>query len=220
MPYRRRFPVRRRRRRSPWYKRRYNAQQLARYAYSGVKYLKGIINSEKKHFTTQFSAATVSGSGAMVSLQDMAQGDTNITRNGNSILVRGVYLFFKTIINPSVTTVTQVRYILVQDNQQVGDTGPSVTDLLQDASYLSMLNTNTAGRFKILWSKLYSLSVAAAGSPSVITKKYINLKHHIRYNGSGSGDIQKGGLYLLCISSESSNTPTVNGNIRLTYYDN
>lgn len=50
----------------------------------------------------------------------------------------------------------------------------------------------------------------------------VNLRfdHHIRYNGSASSDIQKGGIYMMVLSNEATNGSSFTYNLRLGYYDN
>lgn len=210
----------RRRRRAPWYNKKYSAVQLARKAFRGVRYLKGLVNSEMLHLDTNFSAASVLGSGAVSHLTAIAQGDTSAGRTGNSLLLRSLSYRFKLEINSSVTSNTTVTMIIFQDTQQVGDTSPAATDVLAQANTYSLLSTLTAGRFKILKRKSYLLTPASGGRPAIEQKGFMKLYSHVRYNGTASTDIQKNGLYVLFISSESTNTPTVNGTFRIGYHDN
>jgi len=65
MPYKRKGY--RRRRRAPWYRRKYNALQLAAKAMKGVRYVKGLVNSEMFN-TTQAASAAVTNTGTFVNL--------------------------------------------------------------------------------------------------------------------------------------------------------
>lgn len=210
----------RRYRKTPWYSKRYSAIQLAAKAARGVRYLRGLVNSEMLHADTNFSLATVTGSGAMNHLTALSQGDAANARTGNSILLRSLAYRFKLEINSSVTANTTITMLILQDTQQIGDTQPSVTDVLSQAQTYSLLSTNTAGRFKIMKRRSFLLTPASGGRPAVEHKGFMNLYSHVRYNGTASSDIQKNGLYVLFISSESVNYPTVSGSFRIGYHDN
>ncbi|HAG6118910.1 TPA: hypothetical protein HFC92_005492 [Escherichia coli] len=177
--------------------------------------LKGIINSEKK--THEVGAALgVSTTGNIIHLTGISIGDSANEREGNSIFMRSISARFNTTCNSSATS-SFIRMILIEDLQQVADTGPTMASVLQ-SDVMSSLNSTTIGRYKVLYNKLYTVN--NTDKKSIVWTKYWDIKHHVRYNGSGVADIQKGGLYLLLLSSEATNTPTITYNIRLGYYDN
>lgn len=207
-------------RKTPWYMKRYNALQIARTAMRGVRKIRGLVNSEMFHIDKAYSANTISGTGYIYNLTGIAQGDGINARTGNSLLVRNLNWRLKFEINSSVTVDTSILMAIVQDNQQVGDTDPAVTDIFASATPETLLATGTFGRFKILYRKTFILTPASGGRPAVEMTKYMNLYHHVRYNGVNATDIQKGGIYVVLIGSESTNLPTLTGTIRLGYHDN
>lgn len=221
MAYRRRARGRtfrrRRGRSSPWYSRKYNAMQLASAAWRGVRYIKGLVNSESYRVITSGDVNPTS-SGTIVHYTSVAQGDGATTRTGNSIFVRALMVNLNIKINPSVIGSTFCRIIAFIDTQQIGDTSPSVTDVLESANVNSSLALNTSGRFKILRNWEFDLN--AVNKPSRVIKKYFNLRHHVRYNGTNGSDIQKGGIYILYLSTEATNTPTIGSNNFIRYHDN
>lgn len=217
MAYRRRVRFRRRARRAPWYRRKYNAVQLASKALKGVRYIRGLVNSEMLHKHNS-GAVTINSTGTVIPLANISQGDTDAGRTGNSIFARNLLLNLDTKVNASNTGVNFLKIMLVQDNQQVGDTTPAVTDILLGAYPNSPLNNATFGRFTILKNWKFSLDMASR--PAYMISKYKKLYHHIRYNGTADTDIQRGGLYLLFISDQSTNAPSCDYQIRLGYHDN
>ena len=219
MAYRRRVRFRRRARRAPWYRRKYNAVQLATKALRGIRYVKGLVNSEM-FYNTLTGAASPLNTGMIIPLSDIAVGDTSVTRTGNSIFARSLTFNINASQNPSSIRNTFIRMILFQDNQQITDAAPVASDVLESSSPLSLLKTGTAGRFKIMKTWEFTLSTQ---NPAKVIKYYKNFRHHIRYNGVDATDIQKGGLYLLINSSEtiiSDQPPRLDYNIRLGYHDN
>jgi len=224
MPFRRRYGrrrVRRFRRRGarggmPRLSNLQRALWMAKLAWRGVRAIRGLVNAEK-HFTdTSFSTA-ISNSGAITHLSAVAQGDTNATRTGNSIFSRMIFAQGVFTLNTSADEDT-VRVIVFSDKQQIGDTTPAVTDVLTSASINSPLNVTTLGRFQIL--KEFRRTFTSAGVNRGTYKFAIPMRHHVRYNGTASSDVQKGGLFVLLIASQPTNTLGHSAEWRLTFYDN
>jgi len=204
-------------RRVPWYEKKYNAAQLAHKAYKGVMYLKGLVNSEMFHLVTA-SNTTVSNTGTVIHCTAIAQGDNIGSRQGNSILLRNVLARITLEQNASATS-SFYRVMLVFDTQQVGDTAPGVSDILNSVSTLSSLNVAQPGRFSVL--KNWFLETSNGQGTAKILEFYDgNIMTHVKYNGTANTDIQQNGLYLLLLSDQASNTPTVTYNIKIGYHDN
>lgn len=192
---------------------------MAQSAWRTAKMLKGIINSELKH--KELVLTLGNNQSYIHSLVSIAQGDTLNNRNGNSILVKTLALNGYMYINASQTTNTRVMMALVRDNQQVSDTIPTIADIfMSDTDPHSLLNNGNLGRFKIMWRKQYTLDSNAAGNNARSIRNFTRLNFHVRYNATGSGDIQKNGLYLVFITSEPSMYPSIALNGRISYYDN
>lgn len=223
MPYRRQYKksIRPKRQSQSWtrYVTPNNAQKalaLAKASYVGVKYIKGLVNSEMLH-TQGNATSNISSTGTVVHLSSIAQGDTSSGRTGNSILSRNLLLRIAIANNVSAVN-TFHRVMLVWDTQQIGDTSPTISDILESVSYLSPLATATVGRFKILYTKTFSTNTV--NNTNKIIDKYFNFNKHIRYNGTAGADIQKNGLYLVMLSDQAINTPTYFYQYKLGYHDN
>lgn len=207
--------------RKAWYDKQFTPRQIgsmALSAASGVKYLKSIVNSER-HYHTRTADLNPSSTGQVVHLTDVGQDDTSTGRTGNSILLRGININLECSMNASITNgETYFRIIVFKDNQQIGDTTPAVTDILESAKTSAFLNQDHAGRFQIL--KNYYFSLDSIKGKSRIIRHYINQHLHVRWNGINGSDIQKNGIYILFLSDEPTNTPSVNYNIKLGWHDN
>lgn len=217
--YRRR-QFRRRGRKTPWYNRKYNAMQVASAAWRGVKYIKGLVNSEMYHYT-QTATSTPLATGDIIPLTNIAVGDTDVTRTGNSIFVRSITMNFNCSQHPARTDNTFVRMILFIDTQQISDTNPTLTDILASQNPNSLLKLQNSGRFKIL--KNWEFYINSVNNTGKVIKYYRNIKHHVRYNDVNSTDIQKGGIYLLIVSNVTpvqNQPPTLQYQIRVGYHDN
>lgn len=190
---------------------------LALAAYRGVKYLSGLVNSEKFKLDTTVSVNPDNSSGSVIHLTGAASGDTDSSRTGNSIFVRSLYCRFRIDKHASATN-TNVRILLVVNKQQVADTAPAITDVLESVDTTAPLNNATVGRFSILWDRTFNVN--SVSQPTYNTQLYKPMKLHCRYNGTAGTDIQKNGIYLLIFSNEATNTPAVNGLFRVSYHDN
>lgn len=189
---------------------------LAKQAMSGVRYLKGLVNSELFKYEINDTGNSIDASGTIINLNEIAQGDGDAGRTGNSILAKSLYLNFD-FSKHNLATNTYLRMLLFIDKQQISDTYPSVTDVLDTASVLAPLNNATVGRFTILRDMRVVLN---DNRPGIFFKIYKKLFNHIRFNGGLATDTQKGGVYLLFISNEATNAPTVSFRGRLCYHDN
>jgi len=207
------------RRKAAWYDRKYSTAQIARAAWRATKYIRGLVNSERMYLD---STITLASKANTYLLNAVPIGDNVANRTGNSILVRSLYMRGFININPSVTVSTRVSLALVQDLQQVSDSIPSELDMFTSNNPEAQLRvgatTNTAGRFKIMWRKNYLM--IPGQKPTITLDKFWKLYTHCKYNGSSGSDVQKNGLYLVILTSESTNFPTVNITTRLGYHDN
>lgn len=224
MPYRRRRTISRRRtfrRRRPTYTTTGSALHLARQAARGVYYLKGLVNSELKKFDAS-STGNLPDTGSVLSLNSIAQGDDITQRSGNSILVRSVdcrFLFQRDPAAAGANKVQLCRVSLVMDKQQISDTSPTHSDIYDGTGPLTHLNKLNVGRFTILWSRVFILDNDSKFSK--VMKCHKKMRHHVRYNGSATTDIQKGGLYFVFSSDQSTTDfPAYQLDSRVSYYDN
>lgn len=202
-----------------WYMRKYNAYELAGKAWTAAKYLKGLINVEFKKFDVDSSTAT---SGAVVHFNGIAQGDSDQTRDGNSVLMKSLLVRGNIVTNGNATS-TRCRVIFFIDKQQIGDTTPAQSDILDPDlnQMVAPLNNQTVGRFTILSDKRYSLNLILAGaSTSTEYSFFTRLQKHARFNGSAATDIQKNGVYMLFVHDQPTHTPTLHYSSRLKYVDN
>jgi len=111
-----------------------------------------------------------------------------------------------------------VRILVVRDTQQIADTAPSGSDLFETTGPFSLINNQTAGRFKILYDKVWTQDNSIPLEPIKFTVKN---SHHVRFNGTSTTDPQKGGVWLMVVSNKpSTNQPVLAGSYRVCFYDN
>lgn len=210
--YRRKRGIRRRRGRMGIY--RAAGSQL----WKDVKFLKSVINAEKKYFDTSTSGTT-SSTGSVTWLSNVAQGTAGNQRTGNGFKAVASYMQFEGIIAAAATT-TFLRYILFIDKETRGTT-PLVTEVLATSSQLAPLNMSNTRRFKILDDHLVAFDIN--GKQTWKRDKYINLSDHMKFDTSGGvaiSNAEEGHLFLLLISDQATNVPAYAFYHRLRFYDN
>lgn len=228
MGYRRRFKrYGRRALRAPFVGARYalrnadkanKALAIATLAARNIRYMKGLVNSERLYADTNLTSTATN---AIFRLVNLANGDGANNRTGNSVLLRSLYLRGQIEINPSVTANTRYCIAIVRDMQQVSDTTPSLSDIFKDPTDPeSMLNVSTAGRFKIIYRRSRALTPVTAGNNVHMIKIYKAMREHLRWNGSAATDVAKGHYYLCLLTSEVTNTPSFDVVCRSSYHDN
>lgn len=206
------------RRKAPWYRRKYSASEVAYKAFQGVKYLKGLVNSEMHHKDTTISLSTQN---LITHITSIAQGDNDFNRTGNSLLLRNIYIRGTMEIDPAVTSNTRISLVLVKDLQQVSDSSPTLANIFNTPTDPnSLLSLSTSGRFKILWRKNYVLTPSTASRPAIDINKYWKIYDHVRFNGTAATDIQKNGYYFCILTSESVNFPQIDCTARVGFHDN
>lgn len=200
-----------------------SAMKLANTAYRGVRYLKGLVNSEKFMHEIDLINTEIVVAGSLVHLSGIANGDTESTRTGNSIFIKSLY--FRIGMELAAADLTSfVRIILFIDKQQIADTAPTKADLIQAnsgavVSVFEPLNELTKGRFTILRDTMVTLDTAKG--LTAFRNYYIKLNHHVRFNGTASTDVQKGGIYALVFSDKATTAaPFVTWSSRISYHDN
>lgn len=192
---------------------------LANKAFEGVKFLKGIINSELLKKDNATGSFNVPNSSQPVNLlNNLGQGDTISGRTGNSVLMKHLSIrgYINFVGSPSASV---VKMWIIIDTQQVADTAPLFADIFSNNDVISLLNTSNVGRFKIIKSQLFI-------NDSSVTQKQFNcdipLNIHARYNGTGTTDINKNGVYIIFTSNQAvaAPCPTAGYVSRISYYDN
>ncbi len=211
MVYRRRRYKRRR-----YIRRGVGALSLAVKAIKGVRYIKGLVNSELM-VHNDASQILPSTTGVSIHLTDIAQGDANTTRHGNQIKLKYIKLRM-TLLKHATPVATFIRCLIVVDKQQEADTTPAIGNVLTSLVIDSAYDPANIGRFRILYDRVFTL--VTGSSDYKFTQKYIKLNMSVRYNGVATSDIQKNGVYIMFLSDEATNTPTVNYNARLRFRDN
>lgn len=219
MPYRKFKRGKRfgRRRRRPWYAKKYSVVDLAGKAWRGVKYLKSMINSEKHYFDLTASG-NIDTTGSVTLLTGVAQGDDVNNRQGNSVLGKTIYLrLITTRVAANTNPVNFGRVIIFKDMENTG-TDPTIADVLQSATVISPLNVDHVARYQILADRVLPLSLN--GNEGSQHKFYLRVNDHVKYTGSGAAAIYKNQIYMIIIGDQATNAPSWSCASRFGFYDN
>lgn len=187
-----------------------------------------VVAAEKKYLDTVLSGDTSGQTGSITHLTSIPLGDTNVTRDGNKVRLASILMRFYQQPDTDNPFGDSYRFILFQDKQQIADTAPSVSDVLEVAtSTISPLNGNSGNRFRIIkdWEGTikghYGNSATSGGVHPVQWKYFKKLNIPLQYNGANGSDIQKNGLYLLCLHLQGTSGLETNTTVRcrVRFYD-
>lgn len=206
-----------------WYNKKYSVSQIARQAWKGVKIIKGMINCEK-HYHDSYSAINPDNAGVVIHLTNIAQGDTNATRTGMSILLRSIYVQWEAVMDTGNVN-TGIRFIVFKDTGSSGS-APSASDVLEYTSsgysIMSPLKKFNGKRFKVICDNRFNLS--NAGKNSMFYKRFLKVYDHVRYDGTTANDYSTNNYFALFITDTDNgstrNDPNIDYMIRMGFYDN
>lgn len=194
-----------------------NALSLAKRAYSGYRYLKSMVNVERKFCDVNYSSQVIGKSLAVYQLNTIAEGSDYNQRTGISVKSSSLLLRFSVHLDPAATY-NQVRLILFEDCENQGS-APTGTDILESSTnYLSPLQHSHGQRWKVLRDKIITLDVN--GKAVVDLRMFMKMASHYKYSGVNAGDTYNCALYLGIISDNNTNSPVVDFYSRLRFVDN
>lgn len=165
------------------------------------------INTEAKYLDTANGLAPTLAAPSIVNISAMAQGLTDKTRIGNSILAKSIFCKVRvvgTMTNDTGPQYHSVRIMLIVDKLQ-GGTAPTISQIMESTSTnLSMGNKNYTDRFTILKDKIIDMNnmYYDGSNPSLGVKSikfFKKLDFHIRYIGTDAASTSMGpnALYLV-----------------------
>lgn len=198
--------------------------KLASTAYSGYKWLKSVVNVEKKFVdkSVLLTSVTYSGTGGNLCFDSMTQGNGASQRSGDVVKLTTVDINVTTYADTSGTYPAVVRFIVVRGRNENG-AGPALSDILtvtgSQQVVNSLRNVNKDAPFEVLLDRKWHIS---SGETAVASKSFhLNLQHHLQFQ-SASVTPESGGLYYFIMSDRAlaANQPNYTLYARLRYVDN
>jgi len=177
-----------------------------------------LVNAEAKYVDATGSGTQSSTLGINY-LTAIGAGTTDQTRNGNSILGKDLQIHYTISMNSSATN-TFFRIMIICDKQQDG-ADPTAGSILADPTKInSLLNKDFTLRFVNM--KDITIPLSTSGNSSASGKIYLKVPWHIYYDGTGStvSQFKENQIFLVMLSNEATNTPTINWYSRFNFYDN
>jgi len=160
--------------------------------------------------------------GVLTLLTGISQGTDVGNRVGDVIKVTKISWMGRLALNPSVTSFSTVRMILIRDMENDGAV-PSMADMLEtiggSAAVRSPINFLNRKRFSILWDQIFVLDPNTHYSE--ILRGEIVLNKTVRYRGTGNtvAAAAEGAMFWLTISDESANAPVMGAYTQLQFID-
>lgn len=196
--------------------------RLAPYALRAFKGAASLVNAEFKH--ADFQTTTALSSTSQVNLiSGIAQGDTNITRDGNSVKVMGLYGDIACVMNASAS-VNRFRLLIFADTSSAG-VAPVAADVLDTSSPEGLVNVDTfPNRYLILHDSMHT-QVLASDTRTITIRWNLSrdvMNTHLSFAGTAAtvASTSKLTYWLLMLGTEATNTTNTVVNSRLLYVDN
>lgn len=157
-------------------------------------------------------------------LSAIAQGDTDVTRDGNKIKYKSLQLKGQLYQNIGGVQSSTVRLIIFIDRNFENGVPPTCANILDGSVFgttqapYAMRNRLERERFKVIYDKLFTLNQTGANTlPFNIYRRIGNIGTYSDSTNSGYG---KNMIYMAWISGqESDKKPTVNLVKRLAFTD-
>lgn len=203
-----------------------------------VKSLQRIVRQlqpELKGVDIDIDASAISvANGAVVHCTAIAQGDGQGNRTANLINVRKLDFGLKVVRSASYAFspgTAYFRWAVVIDKEQVTDTSPVALSAFEypaspHIDFPQILNNE---RFRYLYvSQCYDLAlmnianvsgVATTANYSTVMKFHWDGENKVGYNGSATADIEKNGIYVVYMTSGTSDSLNVTGKARVQFTD-
>lgn len=190
---------------------------------SDVYRLKNLINVEFKYAQANSSSTPSTAAATLLLLNGLTKGDDSTDREGRQIRMKSVQYNVRSLINGAATA-TLVRVMLVLDTQP-NAAAPTIANILETTGGLyvdAFRNLSNRKRFIILKDDKQVLDSDDQYN-NIDCYKQFNPGFKTVYNSGNAGtiaDITTNALYLVAISDEATNTPSVNMYYRIRFIDN
>lgn len=198
-----------------------DAWSLAKRTASGLNEIRKLINIEEKILEVVQGSTAFNTTGTIWSVSTVAQGTDYTERVGNSIKMQKIIVRWRVFKNGSATS-SMVRVILFRDLDGYG-TAPTTADVLQTVggatAPLTPVDFLNRKRFAIIHDEMVDIN--STGDSSYSQTWSAPHEGHILYLGTTAAAASngKGSVYMLAVSDEATNTPTIAFSSRIVFTD-
>ncbi len=184
-----------------------------------VAKLKRMVSVEYKFHDTASSGSMANPTAALAGLllTDIDVGDTNVTRDGNSVGAQSFQIKCQYQIN-STAEDCMVRVMVVQSTF-----GEAIVPILSDINQIgtslrSFRNVNQTRGYRVIVDRTVALNETGKSIGQI--SKYVKLRHKLKWNSvTGSSGHVYGQLWFWIFSDATTNQPTFDMQCRFRFTD-
>lgn len=202
-------------------------------AYGLATTIASLINVERKHLDKKSDGVYISTTASLSVLNDMAQGTSDITRVGNSVLSKSIQGKGLVYWNTAASGPEVLRVMVFRDAENTDGTPPAISEVLEETSspavMSSPLNIRNTQRFHIIFDKNYILDQYHPMFKFKFFNQFPVLKDkmgrrikgiHAKYNAGTTSAWAEGALWIMVVSNAATNGPGISWYTRYRFIDN
>lgn len=187
-----------------------------------VNQMRSMINCEKKFHDVSYGLAVNNSANTYAQLLNgISEGDDYLNRNGRSILNSSININYTAKVNSSATN-TLLRLVLICDKKPDNTSAATYLQIYGTALVNGHINKASEGdRFVIMAKRTIKLN-PLSGQSATGSLFYTLTGTHTKYDGTGgtANDVEKNAYYVVAVSDEATNTPTLEIYSRFSFFDN
>lgn len=193
---------------------------MAKRTANGLNEIRKLINIEEKALDVSQSSFAFDTTGTVVPVSQIIQGLDYNNRVGDSLKMQSI-LFNYRVFRAVGATTSVVRVLLVRDLDCQGAL-PTTANILQNVGSAQApttpINWLNRKRFAILYDNLTAVTTTDIGFTDSIRMAH---EGHILYLGTAANaaSMGKGSLFVVVVSDETSNTPSIAFQTRIVFTD-
>ncbi len=202
---------------------KYKSRSLPRKSMT-VSRVKRIVNAsrEKKHHDEAIASTEINTTGAIVDLLTVAQGDSDLTRDGDQLYLTNFSLKYYVNREANATGFDIVRVLLFQwkprDDEDVPTLAKVISTSVPPMGHYGMDNK---GRFKILYDKIHALGDADGALSSITRNVSISkaLLKKVQFNAASTDGYNKVYIGFLGATATGVNASSIVASSRAIFTD-
>ena len=193
---------------------------MAKRTASGLNEIRKLINIEEKALDFSQGSFAFDTTGTVVAVSQIVQGLDFNNRVGDSLKMQQIQFRYRVFRGGGATT-SIVRVMLIRDLDCQGAL-PTTANILANVGSAqaptSPLNWLNRKRFAILYDNLTAVTSTDIGFTDSISMAH---EGHILYLGTAANaaSMGKGSLFVLVVSDETTNTPSIAWQTRIVFTD-
>lgn len=171
------------------------------------------LNTETKAINNSSSVTVNDTTGQVLHMTAIAEGTASNQRSGRFIRSRYITSRLHLKMHASATQ-TLVRVVIIISSDE---NAPTTSSFFTSQNALSTINLLYSDRYRIIYDNLVNLDTY---NPTAALNIFRKPRQRIKFNGTASTDYENGQMWMLLLSNEATNTPTVAYYNRFSYNDN